>query len=42
MSFSEITNMQPMYKIDPTMKEEYEGYIFFPNSNKITNIFCSG
>lgn len=42
MSFSGTTNMQQMHRIDPTVKEEYEGWLFFfPNSNKITNTWCA-
>lgn len=28
MSFTKMTNIQPMYKIDPIIKEEYEEYLF--------------
>lgn len=29
MSFSGTTNMQQMHRIDPTVKEDYEGWLFF-------------
>lgn len=28
MSFTKMTNIQSMYKIDPIIKEEYEEYLF--------------
>lgn len=38
MSFSEKTNMQPKYRVDSTVKEEYEGCFFNSKKSQIFGV----